>query len=391
MNKKNIILTFIFIILVLGVGVFCYFKLGKINDNNDNKDNNDNQVVDNQNKFDGIRLEDATYKVTYEKKDNIIYFYKDGIEVNKYVCERSVCDTTGETYGGSVQLNNTYVNKIVIYDGSLADSTSTEDKKIVFFDIDKGILNTYVNYYTVYNISDSYIYMGKIGYKTDALIVNYSGDIIKNSKDKNFVLNCYEGCFLNTNSFDIDNDYIVTIKSDKYGIEKITNDEVILDNIYEDIVFNDYDKFMSYSYDADEKVDNNGKTYYEKFKYIKLKLNNKWYLYDLVNKKNVINNSYDEIILISDKVIMIYDNNEIFFVNYNGEKIDDNVIKTNKLNPAFAKPKFEELFSIRVKDNILDFRICDGEIKERYECYNNNLVKNYRYDINNKKLELISE
>ena len=55
MNKKNIILTFIFIILVLGVGVFCYFKLGKINDNNDNKDNNNNQVVDNQNKFDGIR------------------------------------------------------------------------------------------------------------------------------------------------------------------------------------------------------------------------------------------------------------------------------------------------------------------------------------------------
>ena len=253
MNKKNIILTFIFIILVLGVGVFCYFKLGKIKDNNDNKDNkdnNNNQVVDNQNKFVGIRLEDATYKVTYEKKDNIIYFYKDGIEVNKYVCERSVCDTTREIYGGSVQLNNTYVNKIVIYDGSLADSTSTHDKKIIFFDIDKGILNTYVNYYTVYNISDSYIYMGKIGDKTDALIVNYSGDIIKNSKDKNFVLNCYEGCFLNTNSFDIDNDYIVTIKSGKYGIEKITSDEVILDNIYEDIVFNDYDKFMSYSYDA---------------------------------------------------------------------------------------------------------------------------------------------
>ena len=233
--------------------------------------------------------------------------------------------------------------------------------------------------------------MGKIGDKTDALIVNYNGDIIKNSKDKNFVLNCYEGCFLNTNSFDIDNDYIVTIKSGKYGIEKITSDEVILNNIYEDIVFNDCDKFMSYSYDANEIVDNNGKTYYEKLKYIKLKLNNKWYLYDLVNKKNVINNSFDEIILISDKVIMIYDNNEIYFVDYNGEKIDDNVVKTTKLNPAFAKPKFEELFSIRVKDNILDFRICDGEIKERYECYNNNLVKNYRYDINNKKLELISE
>ena len=62
MNKKNIILTFIFIILVLGVGVFCYFKLGKIKDNNDNKYNNNNQVVDNQNKIDGIRLEDATYK-----------------------------------------------------------------------------------------------------------------------------------------------------------------------------------------------------------------------------------------------------------------------------------------------------------------------------------------
>ena len=57
-----------------------------------------------------------------------------------------------------------------------------------------------------------------------------------------------------------------------------------------------------------------------------------------------------------------------------------------------VKPTFNEKFSIEVKNNILEFSICDGEITDKYECLsNNNLIKTYRYDINNKKLESISK
>ncbi len=383
MNKKKIVLTIsVILFLLILVGVFYYLKFD--NKKEDNKDENKSQVVENQNKFDGIKVADAKYKVTYEKKDKVIYFYKDGVEANKYSCDGNGCNVLD---------SDTYANKIVIYDDILTNSSSDSGKKIVFFDIDKGVLNTYMNYLvSIRKMGDSYIYLGSSEDKSKDLIVNYSGEIIKSAKNKNFVLTCYEGCYIEDGYYDIDSDYIVTVNNNKYGIEKLTSDEVILDNIYEDIAFNDSNKFVKSSAETGTKMDNDGKTYYEKLKYVKLKLNNKWYLYDLANKKNVIDTPYDEIILISDKVVMIYNNNEIYFVDYNGKKIDDNVIKTTKLNPAFVKPTFNEEFSIEVKNNILEFSICDGDITDKYECLsNNNLIKTYRYDINNKKLESISK
>ena len=385
MKTKKIAIIAIPFLIILLLGVYLFTNYNKNSNNDNNNPNQEEQNNNNKKEFDGIKIKDANYKVTYEKKDNKIYFYKDGKEINSYTCETSVCDTEGRPYGGYVE--KVYANKIVIYDGALEDSTKKSNVKIVFFDIEKGILNTYNDYYTTNTINDDYIYMAKYEDKTNALIVDYSGNIIKDFKNKIPVLSCYEGCVLDVNSYNVNENYIVTINNGKYGIEKITSDDIVLENIYEDIALNDYTKFMSYSYDANEVVDNNGKTYYEKNKYIKLKLNNKWYLYDLANKKNVIETPYEELILIDDSTIMVYDNNEIYFIDYTGNKVDDNVIKVAKLNAGFLKPTYTEKFSIRVKNNVLELKVCDGEISDYDECFKN--YKNYKYDLKTKKLELI--
>ena len=201
---------------------------------------------------------------------------------------------------------------------------------------------------------------------------------------KNYKISCYEGCYLALDSYNIEKDYIITVKDNKYGIEKINSDEVLLDNLYEDVSWSDWAAFFD-----NDKTDNDGEKYYIEKNYVKIKENNKWYLYDLNNKKKVINTGYEELILIDDNIILVYDNKEIYFINYEGNKIDDNVIKTNGISPAFAKPTFKEKFNMYLKDNVLDFKICDGEVEFWSDCYSKNLIKEYKYDIKNKKVELV--
>ena len=42
-----------------------------------------------------------------------------------------------------------------------------------------------------------------------------------------------------------------------------------------------------------------------------------------------------------------------------------------------------------LKDNILDFQICDGEVEIWSDCNSKNLIKEYKYDLKNKKVELV--
>ena len=386
MEKKKrikiliIVLVGIMMIGLLVGGILLYLnKSNNENTNNDNNTNNTGNVVDNGNitNKDNNGNTKVNDKVSYKKEGNILKFYDESIELNQYQCEKSDCGTGGTYDGYIAKIDN---NIIVIYDGGLDD----DNRKIIFFDVNKGILKTYTGYSKARSLADSkYIHLMSRDNKKE-LIVDYMGNVVK--EGKNYKISCYEGCYLALDSYNIEKDYIITVKDNKYGIEKISSDEVLLDNLYEDVSWSDWGAFF-----ASNKTDNenNGKKCYLEKNYVKVKENNKWYLYDLNNKKKVINTGYEELILIDDNTILVYDNKEIYFINYEGNKVDDNVIKTNGISPAFAKPTFKEKFNMYLKDNILDFQICDGEVEIWSDCNSKNLIKEYKYDLKNKKVELV--
>ena len=378
-NKTfSVILIIILVIILLFGGVYLYTKNPKENTDKNNNTNNTNTVIDDkkdetQNNENEIKK--VNDKISYKQVGSIITFYSEGIELKNYQCEKSDCGTGG-TYDGYIEkIDN---NIIVIYDGGLDD----DNRKIIFFDVNKGILKTYTGYSKARSLDDSkYIHLMSRDNKKQ-LIVDYMGNVIK--EGKNYKISCYEGCYLALNSYNIEKDYIITVKDNKYGIEKISSDEVLLDNLYDDISWSDWAVFFD-----NDKTENDGEKYYIEKNYVKVKENNKWYLYNLNDKTLVIDTGYEELILIDDNTILVYDNKEIYFINYEGNKIDDNVIKTNGISPAFAKPTFKEKFSIYLKDNILDFKICDGEVEIWSDCNSKNLIKEYKYDLKNKKLELV--
>lgn len=367
-EKKRIKILIIVLVGITMFGLLVGAILLYLNKSNNENANNTGNVVDNGN----IKIND---KVSYKKDGVILKFYDESIELNQYQCENSNCDTD-ERY-------NKYIKKIdnnivIIYDGALDD----DNRKIIFFDVNKGILKTYIGYSKARRLDDSkYIHLMSSDNKKE-LIVDYMGNVIK--EGKNYKISCYEGCYLAINSYNIEKDYIITVKDNKYGIEKISSDEVLLDNLYDDVSWSDWAVFFD-----NDKTENDGEKYYLEKNYVKIKENNKWYLYDLNNKKKVINTGYEELILIDDNTIFVYDNKEIYFINYEGNKVDDNVIKTKGISPAFAKPTFKEKFNMYLKDNILDFQICDGEVEIWSDCNSKNLIKEYKYDLKNKKVELV--
>lgn len=379
-NKTfSVILIIILVIILLFGGVYFYTKNPKGNTNNNNNTNNTNTVVDNkkdETKNNENEIKKVNDKISYKQVESIITFYSEGIELKNYQCEKSDCGPGGGTYDGyTEEIDN---NIVIIYDGTIDD----ENRKIVFFDVNNGVLKTYTGYSKASSLYNSkYIHLMSSDNKKQ-LIVDYMGNVIK--EGKNYKISCYEGCYINKYSYNIEKDYIITVKDDKYGIEKISSDEVLLDNLYDDISWSDWAVFFD-----NDKTDNDGEKYYIEKNYVKIKENNKWYLYNLNDKTLVIDTGYEELILVNDNTILVYDNKEIYFIDYKGNKIDENIIKTNGISSAFAKPTFKEKFNMYLKDNVLDFKICDGEVEFWSDCYSKNLIKEYKYDLKNKKIELV--
>ena len=277
-NKTfSVILIIILVIILLFGGVYFYTKNPKGNTNNNNNTNNTNTVVDNkkdETKNNENEIKKVNDKISYKQVESIITFYSEGIELKNYQCEKSDCGPGGGTYDGyTEEIDN---NIVIIYDGTIDD----ENRKIVFFDVNNGVLKTYTGYSKASSLYNSkYIHLMSSDNKKQ-LIVDYMGNVIK--EGKNYKISCYEGCYIKKDSYNIEKDYIITVKDDKYGIEKISSDEVLLDNLYDDISWSDWAVFFD-----NDKTDNDGEKYYIEKNYVKIKENNKGYLSNL-NDKDVV-------------------------------------------------------------------------------------------------------
>ncbi len=192
-----------------------------------------------------------------------------------------------------------YQNGKVVID----DSDNTK----ILYDMNKGILGTYSAIYWLYPKNKSYeegtyLYVGKKD-KDKYGIIDKDGNLIKD-----YVLDkmCYGNQTPNMClSYSIEDNLLVDKKNDKYGIIKITSDDIVIDYKYDDI-----------------KLINS--------KYFKVKQNDKWYIYNYAKKNKQIEEGFDIIYELTDNILIVPRNGYWHFINYNNNLVNYEQIEINE-------------------------------------------------------------
>lgn len=232
--------------------------------------------------------EERNYKHEFSEKRDEINFYKfnqtNGYEkINNYKCESETCYEYATQCTG---YNDQDKGKILILDGD----------KAVLYDFNKGILGTYL---TGIDMIEKYFIVKDV--KTQKYgIIDLDGKIIKEFESDGYG-NRAGPCF-NQNTYSIKYDLITEKKNNKYGIIKITKDEVVIEHEFDDIrIYND--------------------------KYFKAKIEDKWYLYNIDNKEKAIEEGYKELFIVNNEIIVTQIDNYLYIKDYQGNNIIEDKIE----------------------------------------------------------------
>lgn len=281
--------------------------------------------------------------------NNTIYFYQENNEykytkqynkienknniISKYKCY-SNCEINMQ--GLAFTYNNNDKSKVMIY----------EANENILYDIQKGVIGKYgTDARWLYSNDDEYMNGTYIYIKSDKS--NKYGIIDKNGKViKDFVLEKTNGIYSNNaemlkSSYSVENNMIVNVKNNKYGIIKITGNEIVIDYLYDNIeLLND--------------------------KYFKVKENNKWYLYSFEKKDKEKEESYIDLMIIDNILFSINEDNNLYIENGN------NIIK----EIIDSKYKYLVLGNEKNSEEIVFF------ISEYKDLSLGNSIK-YKYNVNN--------
>ena len=139
----------------------------------------------------------------------------------------------------------------------------------VLYDFNKGVIGKYSS-----EIEDLDKYFIVKDIKTEKYgIIDKDGKIIRELKSDGFGIKVAP-C-LNTGTYSLEYDLITEKKDKKYGIIKITQDEIVVEHQFDDI-----------------RLYNN--------KYFKAKIDGLWYLYDLNTSTQIIDKGYQELFIVNN-------------------------------------------------------------------------------------------
>lgn len=244
------------------------------------------------------KTDDSTHELSIDESTNYYYktsknndeltFYKLNPtigyeEINKYTCENDSCYVYASQCTGYLDLDK---GKMLIHDGN----------KAILYDFNKGPIGTYS-----IGVEDLGDYFVVKDIKTEKYgIIDKEGKIIKELTSDGFGIKVNK-CF-NSDTFSLEYDLIIEKKDNKYGIIKITKDEIVVTHQFDDIrLYND--------------------------KYFKVKIEDKWYLYDLNTSEKVINEGYQELFIVTDEIIIVQIDNYLYIKNYQGNNLIENKIE----------------------------------------------------------------
>ena len=322
------------------------------------------------------------YKIKYGEnrhylEDGVIIFEKlaeDGSfkKVNEYKCKTP---------------NSCYANVAkegFSYKGESSNTIMLEDKEndkyiSILFDYDKGIIGTYGNT-TSWLYSDEYEYQNGTYIYIKSKDSDQYGIIDKNGNViHEFNLgstNAFYKSGLLTTAYSIENDMIIDQKDNKYGVSKITSNDIIIDYKFDSI------RFIVNSKSNEEKTNGIIHYYYEKTvdnKYFKAKLDGKWYLYSFDTKDKVIAEGYDDLFVANDKIIVAEIDKKLYIKDYEGNNlIEETIEDLSREHYEYVCCGMTPGVKVEAKDNIVTIIV--------YKDNAPNDVSRYEYNISTKTL-----
>jgi hypothetical protein len=367
MKKRNIIFIIVILLILVGLLIVWLFRSkGLKNDDN----------VDAPTKVLSIEKDlDSQSLVFYEfiGVDGVPSDNSEGNLLSTYNCSSKNCwwqSLVGSDYVVAIK---DYVTN--------TDNGIDESMVVVFWDVYSGkeiakvqdIVTMYVLNEADVNPDVKYLVLLD---KTDkAYIYDENGNYVREMSNK-FVVRVYEGGFIAQDSYFAENNVIVTIKNNKYGIEKISNDRVLFEHTFDDVRL--YDISVKYTSADGNMTGYNAHLYSSK--YFKAKNGNKWSLYNFNNGSKVIDDVYNNIYLIDENIIAVHKDGYISFIDYTGKSVCDEKIKVE--NYVGMMPKNPEGIQFTVQNNMVNIVIYEGTdpfdttyLNYEYNLENNTLKK----------------
>lgn len=408
MKRKRIILVIIITISMILLSSILFIVISNhyknLNNNEDNEIKEDNNIENNQDNNESNNSELTNYKVDlenyYMKTNEQIKFYSNQQLVNEYKCTgkecyivplkvkcvyengRSDCKTIVGDYVLIAVNDKNDGTSIFTYGSSTSFQKTAENikssGKVFLYNIKTGESKKYENIYEIMPNQDG---LRLLEYADgEYTIISDDGKVSSNYNKDELTLSCYEGCALDATRYDYDENIIVTIKDKKYGLEKITNKDIIVEHKYEDIQLNDSQAVRLYDNEEDQMGHLNNELY--RNKYIKVKENGKWYLYDLKNNKKINNNGYDKLYLIDENTMIVMEDNYFYIKDYNNNLLTNEKIYVENLLPIMPKIG-EGIKIIKTGDNCA-ITITDGPNMGDYKTYE------YNYNLKTKELKKVT-
>lgn len=314
--------------------------------------------------------------------------YKNETEISKYTCTNEECNYCN-SYTVCSNLSVLGNNLIALFDYDEGETSRTwidvttshlNPVNVILWDVSKGKeIARYNDIISAYKLVDTngdakYIILENKNNKINMYDLN--GNHIRNTSDEQYVLKSYEGRWIDSFSYLVKNDMIVTIKNNKHGIKNITKDKTLVKHNYDEIVLYD-----NYTVRTDDSISDNIRELYAG-KYFKARIGNKWSLYDIKMGKKVINEDYDRIYLLNENTIAVYNDGYLYFVDYKGNKASDVKIKISNLFGTM--PKNPEGIRFEVGNSIVNISITEGTD------YDNWMNYSYEYNLKTKNLTKLS-
>ncbi len=372
-KKGKKIFLFLFLLLLIAAGVCTWYVMNNENkDNKETKHKTEEKDKKKEKKKDTKKEEKKEDKDDSKNKDIVLYFYNDGsyvkvtddydkIEdkkniISKYMCE-GTCSVLDDDYFAPGMTDGTNPTNVMINKKAFFK----DNDHIILFDVEEGkVIGTYGNKAFWLNGKNS-LYSSLNGRYIEIIDQDnkYYG-IIDCDGNQIHEFNIDAGSKVNNmpmyqSYYSIEGDYIVSSKDGKYGITRITSNNVVIDYQYDDIRIIDDQHF---------KVLENGK----------------WYIYYFVSRNKAIDTGFDFIFGVFEDVVIVSNDSKIYIKDFQG----NDVIATPIENTA------SELKEQLEVDNLVDAGVYFE--KDSYKlkiCVtkNNKLDKTYLYNIATKTLE----
>lgn len=251
-NNKTLIIVLVVLGIILLIGiVFCVINRNADSNKNNNGNNKDNDVVDkdNDDNYMAVKVNDIITFSMRNKSD------EEFTKISEYKCTDDKC-----SLGVGIQ-------GLTIYDNTNGIYGIDDNKKLILYNVGKGVVGTYsINGTSMYEDGKvKYLYIKSIDNEKYG-IVDLNGNVIKD-----FNLDYYNKYYpFLTNWYSIKDDAVIDYKNGKYGIIKITSNDVLADYSYDEIKIDD-----SYYFEA--RINNEWNLYVIKSNELLSKLTTKKY------------------------------------------------------------------------------------------------------------------